>query len=194
MKKAFILFITMFYFLQVFGQFQLGYKLGLNISTIKNAVSGDKYNSHVSINTGLIADYEINKKCFLRAEILVSKKGFSNLLIPSGTTAHQLNYISVPVLFGYSPFKKISLLIGPEFNYLISAYSKAGSTKTEETNNFQKFDLGLDAGVSYNFYKVLSLELRYNYGLSKIIKQIPNSGYPGSGNNRVFQINLAYKF
>jgi opacity protein-like surface antigen len=192
MKKAFILFITMFYFLQVFGQFQLGYKLGLNISTIKNAVFGDKYNSHVSINTGLVADYEINKKYFLQAEILVSKKGFSNLLIPSGTTAQQLNYISVPVLFGYSPFKKISLLIGPEFNYLISAYS--GSAKTDDTNSFQKFDIGLDAGVSYNFYKVLSLELRYNYGLSKIIKQIPNSGYPESGNNRVFQINLAYKF
>ena len=59
-------------------------------------------------------------------------------------------------------------------------------SKTVE--GIQKLDINIDAGAAYSLIKKINLELRYNYGLSKVIKE------NNSGKNRVFQISISYIF
>ena len=180
-----------------FGQFNLGFNAGLNISSLSYG-SGDNNSSIVNFNAGLTTQYSISERLFIRAILLYSIKGYSSLLIPQGTVHTRLNYILIPTLLGVNLNRNFAFLLGPEFCILTHASMKTGNDNTNRTNNFEKFDLGLDVAVLYNFNRKFGIELLYNYGFIKVERFYYYdtngnvTGFERAGKNRVFAINLIY--
>lgn len=203
MKKYFFLIIVMASsclgaYAQVKADLKAGMKAGMNINTVKYR-EADPNTSGIGFNAGVLAEITVNKNFFIRPELLYSVKGYRSPLVgANGTATSRLNYINLPVLAGFPISRQLALLIGPEFGYMVKATYKYGSTTSNATDLYQRFDWGLDLGATYKFTPALGVEVRYNYGFRGLIKGITTdeNGNPTGSNkdgaNRVFQAGLFY--
>lgn len=104
----------------------------------------------------------------------------------------RLNYVAllVPVAFKLSSF---DLQVGPFASFLAS---KADYTVYSDNkivaDAFKKFDIGLTAGLAYNFGQML-VGVRFNKGFVDTTKDISRP-FLGSGKNFVGQVSFGYKF
>ena len=199
-KYYLLLLIAAWSSIAVRAQVQVGVKGGINIATVKYK-DADPNTPSVSFNTGVLAQIDISKNFFIRPEVQYSVKGYRfPSMGGSGTGTLRLNYIAVPILAGFPIGNKFQGLIGPEFGFLAKATSVFSGDKQDVSKNFQKFDWGLDLGVTYKITPGLGVEVRYNYGFRGLIKGITTDEYGtpnGSakdGANRVFQAGLYYLF
>ncbi len=172
----------------LYGQNNVGFKIGMNISNVKNS-DGNNFSTLLNFNTGIIAKFKIKNKFLLNSEVLLSNKGFNSILIPSGTTATNLAYLSIPVLLEYQPTKKFYFQLGPEFNFLLNAKMENTSFNESVFDNYKKMDIAIAGGLGFKIFKSFKLETRYSLGLSRIIQ---NEIIFGSYKTRTFQINLLY--
>lgn len=188
MNKIFALLFLIAPGLHSYGQNNIGFKFGVNVSNVKSS-GGNDFTTLVNFNTGIIAKLKLKDKFMLNTELLLSNKGFNTLLIPSGTTATNLTYLSVPVLLEYQPTKKFYFQLGPEFNFLINARMKNNNFNERVSENYNNFDLAIAGGIGFNIFRNFYLETRYSLGLSQINK---NENVFGSYKTRTFQVNLIY--
>ena len=199
MKKTFITtFVVIFSLIQSFGQISFGVKAGLNLSNVKNVgLTGNT--TRLGLNGGLLTEIGISKKFIVRPELLYSIKGnkFPATVFTGGGTL-SFNYISIPLLGGFRPNDKFTILLGPEFNFLTNANSKFDGSNHDVSKNFRKFDLAVDLGVTYKIKHGLGVEIRYSYGFEDLADviltdQLGNEiGKDRIGSNRVFQLGLFY--
>lgn len=201
MKKIFVTaLMILFSLFQSFAQVSLGVKAGLNLSNTKNIGSSDT-KTRPGANAGLLAEIRIFKIFVIHPELLYSIKGnkFPPTAFNGGGTL-SLNYVSVPFLVGFKPTSKIAVLAGPEFNFLTKASSKFDGSDHDVSKIYRKFDMAIDLGVTYKIFMGLGAELRYSYGFEDLADvtctdQFGNDiGKGKTGNNRVFQLGLFYKF
>lgn len=187
------------------GQFKLGVKAGMNLSNGNfTETSTEDLKVLTSINGGVFSEVDFNEQLSLRAELLYSVKGWKGLNQNAAGDEFKLNlhYLNLPILIGYKPISKLSLLAGPEFGYLIHAARKPASSIIDPDDLYRKFDLGLCLGSSYSLTKNFSIEMRYTYGFAPLVKETvvlrdANNNPIGEstfkdGANRVFQFNLLY--
>jgi hypothetical protein len=181
-----------------FAQISYGIKGGSNITTIKDANGLGTWKT--SFYAGLCANLMIRKKFFVDAELYYSGKGSKITIVPNGGTFN-MNYLSAPLLVGFQCFKNLSILCGLEFSYLL----RENATHIgANTGNYERFDLGLDGGLSYKAGKRWSIDLRYVYGLSPLLP--PAGIYTSNGvptiyhiygydryRNRDFQMGVSYR-
>ncbi len=172
------------------AQLKVGIKMGGNFSNVKSDPD-HQFTKQPGFQAGLMGQYTHNKKYFLQTELLVCQKGYTGLLIPTGTTKNNLYYLTVPLLAGFHPIPALNILVGSAFNYLIGADFKNANGKSNSLDSYNKTDIDLVAACGYNISRKINFELRYNYGLNKIRKQ---SDIFGTQYNRNIQINLAYIF
>ena len=156
-----------------------GAKAGLNISNI----STDGASSLLAFHLGGFAELKLNDKFAVQPELLYSAQGAK-----VGGVDFNLNYINIPVMAKYYVADAISIEVGPQIGFLMSA--KADGVDVKEF--FSSTDFGLNLGGGYNLNEKMSLGLRYNMGLSDVEKDLP-SGAKGSKNSCV-QISFGYKF
>ena len=183
-----------------FGQVDIGVKFGLNFANVKN-LNAYSTSNRLGFNTGVTTHINISKQFKLQPELLYSAKGFKYPSVNGYSAGSaRLNYLSLPVLGCYSVGEGFSLLFGPEFDMLLHANSEYDKTDHNVSKNFNHFGVGLDVGVSYRLIGGLGVEARYNYGLSHITNTpIYDSGdavvgRDRSGNNKVFQVGVYFKF
>lgn len=192
-----ISFLLVFSF-KPYAQFQYGVNMGMNLSNVKGGNPIGSTTTLISPNVGFFGQYSLNKKFFLNTGLQYDGKGYNEQFTPSSSNTISLDYISIPTLIGFNSGHRIKFLFGPEFSYLIKAKSKSSSTQMDITDNFQRFDLGLVMATKIVFSKRVAMEFRYCYGLTKVetLYTYVNGVLFGSTtlNNRVFQIDLFYKF
>jgi outer membrane immunogenic protein len=186
------LFILLFFFIpglnSAFAQKDIGIKFGLNISNVNHS-NENNFTNLLDFNSGVVVRFKISDKLLLNTEVLASTKGFNSLLIPQGTIANQLTYLSFPVLIHYYATDKIYFQLGPEFNFLTKAKMKNSAVDESVTKDYNRFDFSIAGGVGFKILKVLNLETRYSFGLSQINKEANNIG---THKNRTLQVNLIY--
>ncbi|MGX8695253.1 MAG: porin family protein [Prevotella sp.] len=110
------------------------------------------------------------------------------------------SYINVPVTANVYILEGFALKTGVQFGFLTSAkikgeFSAAGLTeKLDESckDDFNKFDLSIPVGLSYEFSNHIVLDARYNIGLTKVNKET-DPDYK-DGRNLSFVITIGYKF
>lgn len=110
------------------------------------------------------------------------------------------SYINVPVTANIYIIDGFALKTGVQFGYLTSAKLKGDFTAaglTEELDesckdDFNKFDLSIPVGLSYEFNNHIVLDARYNFGLTKVNKE-KDPDYK-DGRNLTFAITIGYKF
>ncbi len=176
--------------LQSFGQSDIGLKFGMDIANVRNSNESD-FTALLNFNIGVIAKFKLKDKFKLNTELLLANKGFNSILIPTGTTATNLTYISIPILLEHNVSKNFYLQLGPEFNYLIKASMKNSSFNESVEDNYKKIDLSIASGLGLSLSKTFVLEARYSLGLSQIRQ---NESIFGSYQTRTFQLNLIYNF
>jgi len=175
-----------------FNTFGFSAKGGFNFATATKGAGENPPDARTSIYLGGAVEIPVVKNIFsAQAEVLYSRQGFErnySYLGEEYQTLYKLDYINIPLLAKYYVLKGFSLEAGPQFSFLIN--DKIGNSlddeerKNEEINNF---DMGLAAGITFQFNSGLFINGRYNHGFKEIFKD-------SEGKNMVIQFGLGYKF
>jgi hypothetical protein len=195
MRKAFVILAALFLINSSYGQVRFGLKAGGNLA---NMDGFNQSKMRLGISAGPALQINLAKMFFLQSELLYSIKGRdSNTTQNNSSASLSLNYINLPILFGYRVAPNFSIKLGPELGRLLSAKSQFNGSTTDVTSIYQDFDFGADLALAFAFKK-LSLDLRYNYGLTDLIHghfEDPNGNFISEesfGSNRVLQFSLCY--
>ncbi len=165
-----------------------GPKVGLNVSHLMasgddaegfNDTSKMQFSSHF----GVFAEVVFTDFFSLQPELLYSIKGsrFTHSDNDDYRNSHVYKYLSLPIIVKYYVTKEISIELGPEVAYLLSAreVEKDGFFSTfygQEASSIdlkddtQVFDFGATLGLGYLTKTGFYISLRYNYGLLNAFK------------------------
>ena len=162
---------------------------------------------------GAEAEYQLTNMISLAAGVNYSLQGsgWEDYELKSGNNKVELKdakvelgYITIPVVANFYLFKGFAVKAGIQPGFLTNAKMKAtikgemdGSNMTTDVDNdmkdeCKKFDLSVPIGVSYQFKVPVTLDLRYNLGVTKVNKESV-SGVDDSKNN-VISLTVGYKF
>ncbi|MFD2552310.1 porin family protein [Bizionia sediminis] len=210
-------------FTQISAQdFSFGAKAGANFSTVTGDV--DDTTMRVGLHVGAVAEYMLNDKMALQAELLYSMQGTKNEyqeteLVDSFLETYKdeatvkLDYINIPVMFKYYVTEGLSVEAGPQVGFLISAkldlestytYNDEGTIVTESSklsdfdvkDTFKTLDFGLNFGLGYKLDNGLNFGARYNLGLANTSDNSDN--FPGDPDldtkNSVIQVSVGFMF
>jgi hypothetical protein len=155
---------------------EFGIKGGLNMSNLYTDEADDE-NVLFGFNAGFYATLPVSDFVAIQPELLFTTRG-SELEFNNPITKFKLNYIELPLLVRVNVTKNFNLHAGGYAAYLVSSKLKGEGLITDEyrfdTDDFNKFDAGLAAGIGVDFSPI-SVGLRYNHGLTTIVKDGDNS-------------------
>lgn len=168
---------------------KIGIKGGLNFSQLFiDQPTVEDENIKVGLHFGIFTKIPVTNIIAFQPELLYTNAGskvayggsdVENMLgIREGEVRYNLNYIQLPLAFTIN-LGPVNIHAGPYASYLVSANIKnlrasdLSTTNTIEldTDDFNKMDYGLLAGLGFDFGNV-TIGARYNYGL----REIGNSG------------------
>jgi hypothetical protein len=203
MKITSCLFFVFFIIQTVYAQTSksFGIKAGVGLATFqyrhdpKETYYRVTYKWTPSFYGGFTASIGFNK-FFFQPELLYSLRGFRFDGFTQGT---RYGYISMPLLFGYKPVKKLGIVAGPEFGYIIS--SRTHFTADGNSNTLKYIDnrhtLDIDAGLAWYAGRNLSVEGRFVYSIKPLYNSVYNSAgneVPKDGYSKVVQFGVTYRF
>ena len=112
--------------------FQFGLKGGFAASWLQGTVvtGYEQVVPHNSFYAGAFTTCDFASDFFVQAELLYAGRGHSDRseLLPN--YSRSLGYLMVPVFAGYQLIDNLSLMLGPEFGYLLFSKTKAGDKVT----------------------------------------------------------------
>lgn len=164
-----------------------GFTGGLNMNTI--STKSDDGGLKVGFNLGGLAQYKLNEKMSLIANIKLSAKGQQYSKIIENQNDYlkiyhstSLYYIDLPILFQYHIKDLLGLEIGPSFNFFLSGKdkSKIGNTTSDvrkfEKGSYNPFEFGLTFGIftrdlGQSSFNNIFIEFRYFIGLTNVITE-----------------------
>jgi hypothetical protein len=182
----------------VSAQLRFGAKAGLNISSQKVSVLGFSLTSKAKIGpyVGVFAEYELNDEFILQPELAYSSLG-STFDFDGESSSTNLDYIVFPVVLKYR-ISNLSIGVGPQLGFLLSANYKNEGITEESTDDFKSTDFSALLNTDYEVNENIVIGLRYQIGLSNIIPAVSSSddffGSSGTGKNNSFQFSVGYKF
>jgi len=198
MRKFLLTALTWLVAFTVNSQVKYGIKAGGNLASVRY-IEEEISRARLGFNAGIAVEAVVAEQLVVRPELLYSGKGFGFRATAGNMEGTQrLNYIAVPILLGYYPTKKLSLMAGPEFGYLSKAVSKSQGITTDYTNFYRRFDIGVDIGAAYNFSSQFSLEARYNHGFKGLVNTVYTdysgtiTGQGKNGANSVLQFGIVW--
>lgn len=180
MKKIYILTILTLSILSLSAQeFYGGILAGFNGSQIDH-----DYNSgyhKMGLIGGAWVQRDLTPEIYWGMELKINQKGMR--IRPTKKNeqtkyVYRLNYIDLPVLFGYSYDPTFSFFGGLSFGYLFNknAYDNYGKDLSIKNDNISNWELGMFAGIRVNFKELvnqswaerLTLETRFQYSAMSI--------------------------
>lgn len=157
-----------------------GVKAGVNISSMSNDMAFDPgFSTGIGFRVGGMLNLRWGKRTVsslpgtgwfgLQPELL-----FSNETIGSDGGDVKLNYISLPIMLKLYPTTALSIEVGPEFNYLISASpeSLAADGAEVKVEDCKGLAVGVGAGLAYEFKMGLVVGARYSYNFTDMAKNL----------------------
>ncbi|UFH35579.1 outer membrane beta-barrel protein [Flavobacterium acetivorans] len=125
---------------------KFGVKAGADFASMHGKFAGNSYSeSETGFYVGGFVDVAVSDKFHVQPELLY-------------VSVKDLDQIQIPVLAKFGVAEKFNVLAGPNFGFILDAGEGAKS-----------FNLGLDLGASYDLTGNLSLDAKYNYGLTNLI-------------------------
>ncbi len=156
----------------------------------------ESFDCRSGFHAGVLTLFDVTDKFGVRPGLIFSQQGadYSDEYFRG---SYNLNYLNFPVLAVYNLGSGFSLVGGPQLGLLLSANDeytiKGGMTMEEDAKDDLKgIDIGLNAGVNYQFNNGLLLRATYNFGLT----EINDFEMPGneSWKNNVLQFSVGYTF
>ena len=177
-----------------------GIKAGANFSNVYNS-EGQAFvaDGKFGFAGGVFLGIPIGSFIGIQPEVLFSQKGFKasgSILGGTYNFTRTTNYLDVPILLSIKPAQGFSIVVGPQFSYLISEtddYGVLSTTQKQEFDNqsIRKNIFGIVGGVDIELSPVV-LGLRAGYDLQK--NNGDGSSTAPNYKNAYYQATLAYKF
>lgn len=182
-----------------------GIKAGLNLANVTGDTYGD-VDMRTSIHIGLMAEFEISESFSFQPELIYSSQGTkSEDNYPEFDEFYEstakVDYINIPLMAKYYASENLSLEIGPQIGFLLSAedewketYEGNTDSGTDDLEEYLKsIDFGLNFGLGYKLDSGLNFGARYNLGLSNLYDD-EDEFYDDSIQNTVIQLSVGYFF
>ena len=175
------------------GEFSIQPRVGVTFSTLT-----DNDDAKMKINLTYGAEYEqyITDQFSLAGGVLFTNQGFK---FDDGDGTLNNYYFAVPITANYYVVPGLAVKAGVQPAYRVKSQVK-NSDVTVDFDRFMeglfigndlsmpKFELAIPMGLSYE-YNGITLDARYNFGLTKLITGIDDAIY-----QRVIVVTLGYKF
>jgi len=194
--KKFLLIVCVCVFAGSFSYAQdlkFGAKAGLNLTNIV----GDDVED-VDMKAGLyfggFMNVSLNDQLSFQPELLYSAQGWKEDFEGEDLKI-KTSYLNIPMLLKMSlgSSDKIHVYAGPQLGFLLDAevdWEVDGESGTEDIKaEFSSVGFSLNLGLSFNVSDNMTLDVRYNRGLSKLGDEGDAKMY-----NSVFQFGAAYTF
>ena len=168
----------------------LGPRVGVNLASASFSDYSGSTSSRIGFQLGLGVDLNLTSVFGLSTGLFFTQKGYKYSQLASNTTA-SASMIQLPVLLAvrFGPWRtaQVRIGVGP-----YAAFAVGGKIKTEFpasndaidrpfSDSFGSLDAGITAGVGATFARHITLDVRYELGLSKY-------------KNRNLGITLGYNF
>ena len=159
-----------------------GIKAGINgASEVAKDVSTDM---RMAIYAGVFAEFNINNRLGIQPELVYSMQGAA-AKVGNRTSTDKFDYVNIPIMLKiYVLERKLSIDVGPQFGYMLSA-------KETDTDIYDmidnKYDVALGLGASYKFGGKFDVSVRYNAGMVKIVDVFDHK-------NSVVQMGMSIRF
>ena len=157
-----------------------GVKAGLNMTSMSNDMAFDP---GFGMGIGFRVGGFLNMRWGYRTEN--SSKGtglwgfqpelmYSNQAVKTDAGDVKMNYIAVPLLLKVYPTTALSIEVGPELSYLISTSPSTMAVDGAEikVGDCKGMNIGLAAGLAYDFEMGLTVGARYTYGFTDMAKNL----------------------
>lgn len=164
-----------------------GLKAGINYST----VTGDEVEdveSKIGLQAGAFANFGLSDLISIQPEVLYSQKGTG--FEEDEDVKFKLNYIDVPILVKVNA-GGLFFEGGPQVGFLAGAKATNGDDDEDIKDDFNSIDFGYAVGLGYQVESGPMIGLRYNGGISNIIKDGDDDV---SARNSTFQLYVGYRF
>ena len=199
MKKSILMSIGLLALsVMTFGQaqFAFGLKGGLNLSKLDINQGASNIDNRTGFHGGAFALIKVTK-IGIQPEVLFSKQG-SNFTADTKNYEANFDYINVPIMLKLYLAAGLNLQVGPQFGFLTTSelVTTAGSVKTTQDANSlfnKKSDVAVAFGAGWDLPFGLTLDARYNIGLSDVEFKPSSTASPINFKNKVIQISLGYK-
>ena len=186
MKRLLFLFVFLAAFTTVHARYSLGFKLGANGASMLNLPAGANNTSKMSFYAGLFTRIDLGNKFLFQPELIYSRQGArltpselfnpeSGELIAKGELNKQirLNYINIPFVFSYNIWEDLSINLVPQVGINLNARDKTeyyDYNVTKSLSGIRRMDLSIGVGLDYKIWPRLDVAVRYNLGLTNIVK------------------------
>lgn len=161
----------------LFSMFDYSAKVGVSIANMSES------NSRMSFYMGGAAEYYIDEYLSLQPELIISGQGAREkfeLNDSKNVSTTRLTYLDIPVMVKVAPFpgSGISIEAGPMMGLCMGAKMKNKTTTSSATtvgkesvyNIINKVQFGLCLGASYVIDNNIGAQIRYNHGLTNVVK------------------------
>jgi opacity protein-like surface antigen len=185
---------------QAYSQAQLaiGIKAGPNFSTINtDASASQNYKNRTGFHGGGFVLVKATK-IGIQPEVIFSQQG-SKVEINDENFESNFSYVNIPVILKLYTVAGINIQAGPQFGFVTNAETpiedqlNPGSYQVRDVKDKMKSsDFTVALGLGWDLPFGLTLDARYNLGLSKIYDDAP-SQQTEDAKNQVFQFSLGYK-
>lgn len=172
-----------------------GIKAGVNMTTMSNKMSFDP---GFSMGIGFRAGGFLNMRWGQRTENSLPGTGvwgfqpevmYSYQAVNSTAGNVTMNFVSLPLLLKIYPTTSLSLEVGPELSYMfLTSPAEMMFDKTIiKVGDCKGANIGVAAGVAYDFEKGFTIGARYAYCFNKMAKNL-------EWKNSNIQVSLGWMF
>jgi hypothetical protein len=126
-----------------------------------------------------------NKVIVLKQTMNHSQMGVKQIFGDESYTM-KTDYLVLPVLAKLYVLPQLSVDLGPQFGYMLSAKDSEGESYYD-MEGLKKFDVSFAAGLSYKICDKFDVSARYNLGLTKIQDESDQK-------NGVISFGVGYRF
>lgn len=198
MKKIALFSFLMMIVLGSYAQVQVavGLKGGLNLSKVDIKAGASNIDNRTGFHGGAFALFKVTK-IGIQPEILFSKQG-STFQFDGNDYEANFDYINVPIIVKLYLAAGLNLQLGPQFAFtstseIVETVNGVNSTQDAKKLFDKKSDMAVAVGAGWDLPFGLTIDARYNIGLSDVEFKPANANEPISFKNQVIQVSLGYK-
>jgi hypothetical protein len=176
------------------AQFSIGLKAGPNFANLNVHDANATYQNRTGWHGGAFVLIKF-AKVGIQPEVLFSQQG-STIKFNQQNLNANYSYVNIPIIVKLYTVLGINLQIGPQFGFLTKAESDYNpvtqqrfSSTQDVKDDYKKSDMSLAMGVGWDLPFGLTLDGRYNLGLTKL----NNNASMQQTTNQVWQVSVGYK-
>ncbi|MRI62619.1 PorT family protein [Ornithobacterium rhinotracheale] len=179
---------------------QIGARAGYNYSTLRGDKAKDLNLKGLSgYHVGMFVEVPVSERFSIQPEVQYSTQG-AKMEILKQEVKLKTQYINVPVLAKVYVADGFNIQAGPQFGFKTGAKLETDKLKDDVKDLVSGFDFGLVFGAGYKTPVGLTIDARYDLGLTNVFDK--DSKSPSTANisggsdfkNGVFSVGLGYQF